>query len=530
MATAAAPASNTKKYLTVTALGLATSASIVTSLRGLPMMAKEELTMFFYIGFSTVLFLIPAGLIAAELGSAYANKAGGLYAWISGAFGKRLGFATIFLAWLQVMTFYPTGLSFVASAAAFTIDKPHLADNNTYIGLFCIICFWLCTAIALVSNRFATKVAQYGFVAGTAIPGILLVGLFLWWVLDGQSIGWDHADNPAVTTETDGHEHPRYFPHIVGLSSVAFLGGILLNFAGIESQAPHATELKNPKRQYPVVILMAAAVAFGIFTLGALAVAGILPYDNIDLNTGVFDTFRDAFSTLFGTTWPLYIITALITYGALSGILAWVIGPSRGVLATAHDGMLPPVLQKVNKNGVQVNILIIQGIVVTLTSSIYFLFSDVNAAFFLISSMAVSVYLIIYMVMYAAAIRLRYTQPDLPRPFKLPGGLRVMWLVGGGGFLAMVFAFVIAFVPPDQLEVGNSATYILLVAVGAIGFPAIPFIIERFRKPSWVASDDAKKAAAGPSDEIHAAKSSQYDLGGGPSQSGGQSQTASRFG
>lgn len=492
-------AGTTTKYLTVSALGFTTAASIVTSLRGLPMMAKEEMTMFFYIGFSTVLFLIPAGLVAAELGSMYADKAGGLYAWISGAFGKKVGFAIIFLSWIQVIVFYPTGMSFAAAGVAFALDKPDLAQNHTYVGIFAIAAFWVCTAVAFVSNQFALKVTRAGFLAGTALPGLVLVGVFVWWLTTGHSIGWEHTTDPAVTVDTSGHDSPRWFPYIAGLSGLAFLAGILLNFAGVESQGVHSTELKDPAKGYPAAIMIAAATAFAIFTLGALAVAGIVPYDKIDLNTGVFDAFTIGFTDMIHSTWPVRILAALIAYGALAGVLAWILGPSRGVLATAHDGMLPPVLQKVNNRGVQTNILLIQGVIVSLLSSIYLFMDDVSSAFFLISAMAVSLYLIIYMFMYAAAIRLRYTQPDLPRAFKIPGGTLGMWIFAGVGFLAVAFAFILAFVPPSQLPIGNKGTYIGLVAGGAIVFSCIPLIIERLKKPSWIPPDDVKAKALGPS-------------------------------
>ncbi|WP_206314332.1 amino acid permease [Streptomyces coryli] len=489
------------KYLKASTLGLTTAAAIVTSLRGLPMMAKEEMTMFAYILFSVVLFLIPAGLVAAELGSAFGKKAGGLYTWIAAAFGKKLGFGVIFLSWIQVLVFYPTGLSFAAVGVAFATGKPELATNHVYVGIFAIAAFWLCTLAALVSNQFAAKVTQAGFMLGTVVPGLILIIGAIWWAASGHPLGWNHADDPAVSFTSNGHEQPRWFPHIVGLSGIAFLAGILLNFAGIESQAVHASELKNPGREYPIVIAIAAVMSFGIFTLGALAVAGILPYKDIDLTTGVFDAFNRMFQAMMGSTWPTYVMGVLITYGALAGILAWITGPSRGLLATAHDGLLPPFMQKVNARGVQSNILIIQACLVTLLCCIYFIVKDVSTAFFLISAMAVSLYLIIYMVMYAAAIRLRRTQPDLPRPFAIPGGRAGMGAFAGIGFAACLFAFVLAFVPPSQLPIGSPAMYVLMVAGGAIVFSAIPFIIERFKKPSWLPPEDVKKASLGPSGE-----------------------------
>ena len=102
-----------RKNITTTQLALMTAAAVI-SLRGLPMMAQEELTMFFYIFFATFLFLIPAALVGAELGSAFASKGGGVYTWVKEAFNKHLGFTAIFLQWIQNVVWYPTVLGFLS--------------------------------------------------------------------------------------------------------------------------------------------------------------------------------------------------------------------------------------------------------------------------------------------------------------------------------------------------------------------------------------------------------------------------------
>ena len=76
-----------------------------------------------------------------------------------------------------------------------------------------------------------------------------------------------------------------------------------------------------------------------------------------------------------------------------------------------------------------------------------------------------------YMMMYAAGIRLRYTQPDLPRSYRVPGGNAGMWCIGGGGFLAVLFAFTVTFFPPSQLPVGSPALY---TGAGRRGHGRIP--------------------------------------------------------
>ena len=211
-----------------------------------------------------------------------------------------------------------------------------------------------------------------------------------------------------------------------------------------------------------------------VFTGSAVAI--ITPYDQINLQSGLFTTFQIAFER-YHVGWLSNVMGLLVAFGALAGVMSWISGPSRGLLWTARDGALPCFLQKTNKNGVQLNILIIQGCIVTLLSSLYIVMDDVSVAFFLLSALTVGLYLIMYMMMYAAGIRLRYTQPKLIRSYRVPGGNTGMWLIGGVGFLAVLFSFIVTFFPPSQLPVGSPATYTWLVVTGTTVFLAIPFII-----------------------------------------------------
>jgi amino acid transporter len=481
----AASAKARSKILTVPTVAFLTAATIVTSLRGLPIMAKEELTMFVYIGFATLLFLIPAALISAELGSAFADRKGGVYTWVGEAFGQRFGFLAIWLQWIQNVVWYPTGLAFAAAAAAFALNAAGLASAHIYVGVFCIVSYWLATLLALRGNALLAKVAKYGFLVGTVVPGAVLVGLFVYWLMSGHLPGWSTANNSAVTQVVGGANQPRWIPLLTGFGSLAFLGNIMLLFAGVESQAVHVGEMKNPKRGFPTAMLFAAGISVAVFLLGSLAVAGLVPYNHIVLTAGVFEAMQTVLVGVWHMNWIVQVLALLVCYGALSGALAWISAPSRALLTTAQDGVLPPILQKTNKAGVQRNILILQAIIVTAVSSIYLFTADVSGAFFLISTVTISLYIVMYMLMYAAAIRLRYTQPDLPRAFKIPGGKAGMWIVAGLGFVAVAFSLLVSFFPPSQIPVGNPTTYVALVAAGLIIFVAAALLIYRFRKPSW---------------------------------------------
>jgi len=103
----------------------------------------------------------------------------------------------------------------------------------------------------------------------------------------------------------------------------------------------------------------------------------------------------------------------------------------------------------------------------------------------ILSQLTVILYLVMYLLMFAAAIRLRYTQPNRPRPYHVPGGRAGMWIVGGIGFLGSLVALLFSFIPPAQIAVGSPVLYVgLLVALSVI-FVAVPFLVYRLRKDKW---------------------------------------------
>ena len=465
------------KNISTTQLALMTAAAII-SLRGLPMMAQEELTMFFYIFFATFLFLIPAALVGAELCSAFADRGGGVYTWVKEAFNRPMGFTAIFLQWIQNVVWYPTVLGFAAAAVAYMIGKPELAQNGVFVGVFAIVMYWFATWITLKGTSVISRITSQGFLLGTVLPGIVIIVMAIIWLAGKNPIAFEHIPDSVnqIVNTAGNHAHPRFFPHMTGMSDIAFLAGILLLFAGVEVHAVHAPELKNPQKQFPAAMFLAALISFGLFTLGALAVAIVTPYNQINLQDGLLVTFTQLFDH-YHIGWLTNIISLLIAFGALAGVMSWISGPSRGLLWTAHDGELPEFLKKTNKNGVQIHILLIQGCLVTVLSSLYIVMSNVSVAFFLLSALTIGLYLIMYMLMYASGIKLRYTQPDLQRSYRVPGGNTGMWIIAGIGFLAVLFSFIVTFFPPSQLPVGSPAFYTGLVITGTVIFVGIPIII-----------------------------------------------------
>ena len=102
--------------------------------------------------------------------------------------------------------------------------------------------------------------------------------------------------------------------------------------------------------------------------------------------------------------------------------------------------------------------------------------------------------IIMYALIFAAVLRLRYTHPDVERPYRIPGGTAGVWTVAVVGLAGSALSFVLGFVPPDQLKTGNPVVYVLGIALGLAILALPPFLFRR-RPPDEEAVDRRRGGA-----------------------------------
>ena len=447
----------------------------VVSLRGLPAEAEYGLSSAFYYLFAAIVFLIPTALVAAELAAMFSDKEGGVFRWVGEAFGKRFGFLAIWLQWFQNTIWYPTVLTFGAVSLAFIgINPTHdmaLADNRIYTLIVVLAIYWIATFISMRGMDWVGKISKIGGLVGTIIPACILIILGIYYVATGGPIQMDLSGN--------------FWPDLAKLDNLVLATSIFLFYAGMEMTGVHVKEMDNPSKSYPRAVFIGALLTVIIFVLGTYALGFVIPKDNINLTQSLLIGFDNYFKYIHAS-WLSPVIAVALAFGVLAGVLAWVSGPSKGLLVVGKAGYLPPFFQKTNKLGVQSNILIIQGIIVTILSLLFVVMPSVQSFYQILSQMTVLLYLIMYLLMFAAAIYLRYIMKDAPRSFRIgKKGNGLMWLIAGLGFFGSFIAFVLSFIPPGQIATGNKTVWFSVMIIGCIVFVAIPFIIYALRKPSW---------------------------------------------
>ncbi|RUR18084.1 amino acid permease [Legionella sp. km535] len=457
--------SNKKHSLTIFSLTMITVGS-VDSIRNLPATALFGSQLIFYFILGAVFFLIPTALVSAELASGWA-KQGGIYVWVKEAFGKKSGFLAIWLQWIENVIWYPTILSFVAGTIGYLIN-PALTSNPYFLWAVIVSCFWGATLLNLRGMKSSAMFSSFCSLAGLLLPMSLIIGLGVAWITQG---------NPLQIN----FDVPSIVPHLADKSMWVSLTAIMMSFCGIEIATVHANDVNNPQHAFPKALIYSVGIILSTLILGSLAIAVVLPGKDINLVAGIMQAF-EAFFSRYNMNWMMPVVAVMLVLGGLGGVSNWIIAPTKGLLVAAEDGNLPELFQRTNTKGAPVVMLITQAVIVTVLSALFLFMPSVNGSYWLLTALAAQLYMLMYFIMFLAAIKLRISEPNHHRPFKIPGGMMGMLLVSGIGIIGVLTTLGVSFIPPEGIDVGSTARYELTLIIGLILMCAPPFV------SSWLQS------------------------------------------
>lgn len=451
----------------------------VSSVRNWPVIAEYGFASLFFFGLAALFFFIPVSMVSAELATGW-PKSGGVFAWVKEAFGHRTGFLAIWLLWFENAIYYPLLISFIAGTIAY-IFLPSLAHSQLYTLSVVIGIFWITTLVNLMGMRTSAWISTFGVIVGTLLPGGFIIVLGMIWCFSGNPVQIPFTISSLI-------------PDMASPTQLVLFSGVLFAFGGLEMSAVHAKDVINPQKNYPRAILLSAIMILGLYVFGVFAIAVVIPQEQISLVAGSLQAFS-VFVDAYGLSWLTPIIAFLLALGAFGTLSTWVAGPSAGLLAAAQSGDLPPYFRKLNRHGMPVALLITQAVIVTAFSFVFLFMPTVSSAYWILTALATQLYLVMYVLMFAAAIKLRYKRPNVERAYRIPGGIIGMWLVAGLGLFGCIATFFIGFFPPPQIHTGSKLFHISFLALSVLIACFIPAMILRFKKPNWSKPLDHEEAS-----------------------------------
>lgn len=415
----------------------------IDSIRNLPATAFFGSSLIFFFLFSAVVFLIPVALVSAELSSRFTEK-GGIFHWIRVGIGEKTAFLAIWLQWINTMVWFPTILSFLVGTATYFIN-PALVQNKLYLISIILTTFWLLTWLNLKGVQFSAKFSSFCAVVGLLVPMGLIVTMAVIWMLLGKPIQIHFTAAEML-------------PSLKHVDNWVSLTAIMTAFLGMELATVHIKDVANPQKTFPKALFYSVLIILMTMILASLAIAIVLPKDQINLVNGVMQAFTHFFEIYhLGALVP--VITVMLLLGTIGSTVSWVISPAKGLLHAAQLGYLPTYFTKENKHGVASRILVAQAVLVSFVCLAFLLMPSVNGSYWLLTALSTQLYVFMYVLMFIAALCLKYKLAKQSQVFSIPGGKAGMWIACLLGLVGCGITLFVGFIPPSGIDVGGFIHY-----------------------------------------------------------------------
>lgn len=350
----------------------------VGGMKSLPLFAECGLSSLFFYLAACLFFLVPVVLISGKLSSQF-PKAGGIFAWVSQAFGYRTGLFAISLLWIQNILWLPVTLFFIVIASSY-IFFPQYAHHSNFLALMTLGLFWIITLLNILKVRVSRTISTLGTLFGILLPIMIITILGILWMLAGQTIHTNFSFASLI-------------PETIDTKTLVLCSTIMASLVGIEMSAVHADDVKHPQKSYPRALWISAGSTVLLSLLGICALLAVVPLENIRLVGGSIQTFS-YFMEVQGWGFLVPLILFLFILGVLGSLNTWVLGPSKGLSAAINTHKSPSKL------------LILQATLVSviILTSIYF--PLLHHIMWLLPILGVQVYFLMYLLLFATATRI----------------------------------------------------------------------------------------------------------------------------
>lgn len=396
----------------------------------------------------------PLAMVCGELSTGW-PKDGGIFVWVKEAWGKRVGWIVVVCYLFSCVLFFPLMLQFAFAALGYIIS-PELAENPTFIGVSSIVIFWLLTFLNIKGMQWTKIFNSVSAWLGVFIPAGILLLVAGAWVVAGFPMA------------TDYQTAANWIPDFSKWDTIVFLSSMMFAFAGFEVAPMVAGRTQNPQRDFPRAMALSAIVIVGIYMVGTVAVNTLIPAGNTDIVAGIMQAMQAGADKL-GAPWLLPLMAACLFFGAIGQVNSWLVGPIYMLQeASREDKILGDKISRLHPTyGTPAFALMVQAVIVSVLCLSTFISPSVAAAYWMLTALTTICYFIPYLIMFPSYLRLRKTQPDVPRSFKIPGKVLPIVLPLLGWF-SILFAVVLVFIPPAELDMGGYGFYLAKLFGGAV--------------------------------------------------------------
>jgi amino acid transporter len=377
---------------------------------------------FTWLIFLGIFFFLPYGLSIAELGSAFPQE-GGPYVWTRLAFGRPLAAINSVIYWISNPIWVGGSLTIVSFAA---IEEFFGPVGGAWKYVYALVFIWFTIGTAIVSLQYGKWVPTLGAWARGAVLTFFVISVIVYAAKHGVHGFGGHAFLPTYAI------------------FIAVVPVLIFNYAGLEVPSAAGQEMTNPRRDVPFSVLWSGVATVLAYGIPILAILIVLPASAISGLTGFLDAIKAVFTvygghvsangtaTLSGAGLILGRVGAIVFIFALASAGAtWIMGADRAEAVASVDGGGPSILGRFSARfGTPIGMNLLSGIVATVLMIAAFQITGANSGryFAAVLGLTISTTTISYLFIFPALIKLRYSRPDVERPYRVPGGMAGAWI------------------------------------------------------------------------------------------------------
>lgn len=413
---------------------------------------------YFWWLFLLITFLLPYGLISAELGTTYEGD-GGIYDWVSQAFGKKWGGRVSWYYWINfplwmasLALMFPDTISLLIGREIGTI--PALIIELAFVWIVVFISFYPVCDSAWILNGAAVLKILIAFTLG-------ILGIY-------GAVHYGAANQYTLKSLLPSFD----------LDSLSYISVIIFNCLGFEVICTFTNDMENPKKQIPQAIVIGGLFIAAIYIFMAFGIGVAIPTDQISVSTGLLESIQLLTGKETGMMVTMIAIAFLLTL--FGNMISWSLGVNNVAAYAADQGDMPSVFGiRRPKNDMPIGAAVMNGAVASIiliiapwipNQELFWCFFALNLVMFLLA----------YVPVFPAFLKLRKIDGERPRPFRVPGGPIMTRVIAIIPMIMLIISLIFTAVPL-QFD-AETLQSILPITIGAVIFILIGEIIVRVKR------------------------------------------------
>lgn len=400
---------------------------------------------FFWWIFLILTFLLPYGLIVAELGTTYDGE-GGIYDWVRDGLGDKWGARISFYYWVN----YPFWIASLATMFPDILGMVFGVSFELPVALAIELAFvWIVYLMGRSKAADSEWVLNGGALIKVAVA-VIVGALGIWYAMEN-----------GFASDMSPH---TFLPELTNVNALGYLSIIIFNFMGFEVICTMTDDMADPKKDIPKAIITGGLAIAAIYLFAGFGIGAAVPADQIDPDYGMIY----ALQTMVGDSAIFKIVCIAFLITLFANMAAWSFGVNSVARYAAEHGNMPKVFASmISKDDMPNGANLVNAVVASLVLALQLVPIEAisEGIFWMLFGTSVVFLLLTYIPMFPAFLNLRKNDPNRERVFTFPFKGALMKVAIAVPCIELVLAIVATIVPLSAEEVPEKVPMLIIFFV-----------------------------------------------------------------